>query len=865
MKPERFQQVETIFQAALRREPASRAIFLDGACLDDDELRREVESLLAAHHEAGSFIHAPAVEVAAGVMAEEQSNELINHRLGQYKILAKIGAGGMGEVYLAQDSKLGRKVALKLLPDLFASDEERLSRFKREARAASALSHPNVATVYEIGETGESNYLVMEYIEGQTLAAKINGKPLDSPAILDISTQIADALDEAHRKGIIHRDIKSANIMLTLRGQVKVLDFGLAKIHPAEPLETLGQPNTAVTEPGLVMGTVQYMSPEQALGQTVDARSDLFSLGVVMYEMATGRLPFNGATAVETIEQIRHHQPTAIGRLNYEIPAELERIIRKCLEKDCARRYQSARDLLIDLKNLKRDSDAAAMMVEKGRASVRSPGRLAMIALLVVVAVGLALYVWKTKNAVPPATPYIKSIAVLPFKPLIAEQRDEILEVGMADTLITKLSSLKQITVRPLTAVRKYTDSQQDALAAGRELQVEAVLDGSTQRVGDRLRVTVRLLDIKDGAVIWADKFDAAEKSADFFAVQDSISARLAYALSLQLGKEGERQLAKRYTANLEAYQLYAQGRARWSTFHQAQDSLKFFQAALEKDPNYALAYAGLANAYSVMGIYGPLSPQEAYPQAREAARKALLLDDNLGAAHVSLGAVKIFDEWDWQGAGQEFRRAIELEPNNVDAHNLYGYYLFARGQADEAVDSMRRAHEIDPVWHIPAGDLATSLLYAHHYEEAAAYTEEYLKLNPENVVFLNLLGRAYEEKGLVDKAIATYQRSLAIRSNSRYAQYSLGCIYAKLGRKSDALAIVDELQNDQTQWIDKPAYIAAIYAALGDKNQAFLWLEKAYQEHYPRMFCMRLDPRFDSLHSDERFKAYLHRLHLDS
>jgi serine/threonine-protein kinase len=864
MNRERFQQVETIFQAALERDPTSRAAFLDGACLADAELRSEVESLLAAHDSAGSFIHAPAVEAAAELMADEHTDSLANQNFGQYKILSRIGAGGMGEVYLAQDTRLGRKVALKLLPDLYANDAERLSRFKREARAASSLSHPNVATIYEIGETNESSYIAMEYVEGETLAATINGQPLDSAVILDIAAQIVDALDEAHQKGIIHRDIKSANIMLTTRGQVKVLDFGLAKINAAESTDATSQGLTAATEPGMVIGTVQYMSPEQALGRDVDPRSDIFSLGVVMYEMATGRLPFVGATAVETIEQIRHSQPPAIARLNYEIHPELERIIRKCLEKDRERRYQSAKDLLIDLKNLKRDSDATKAAMEQGRRTFRKRfRRVALIALILIAILGAGIYVWNARQTSQPDA--IKSIAVLPFKPLVAEQRDEILEVGMADTLITKLSSLKQLVVRPLTSVRKYTDPQQDALAAGRELQVETILDGSLQRVGDQLRVTVRLLNVKEGGVLWADTFDATEMSSDLFAVQDSISARLAYALSLKLSSEGERQLAKRYTANPEAYQLYAQGRACWSTFHRAKDSLKFFHAALEKDPSYALAYAGLANAYTIMGVYGPLTPQEAYPQAREAALKALRLDDNLAAAHVSLGAVKILDDWDWPGAGRELQRAIELEPNNVDAHNLYSYYLQAIGRADAAIEAMRRAHEIDPVWHIPAGDLAYSFIFARRYDEAIQFAQEYLKLNPEYSYMVNVLGRAYELKGMMEQAIATFQQSLALRPNSRYAQYSLGCIYAKLGRKREAFAIIQELQNDHSQWIDKPVYVAAIYAALDDKDQAFVWLEKAFQEHYPRMFSLRLDPSFDSLRSDERFKAFLRRVNLSS
>jgi TolB-like protein/predicted Ser/Thr protein kinase len=863
LKPDRWQQVETIFQAALKREPASRAVFLDGACLDDEELRAEVESLLEAHDGVGSFINSPTVEGAAELMAEQHSDSLSGKSLGPYKVITRIGAGGMGEVYLAQDTRLGRRVALKLLPGYFARDEDRLSRFKREARAASALNHPNVATIYEIGETAESNFIVMEYVEGQTLAAKTDGKPVDTAELVRVAAQIADALDEAHTKGITHRDIKSANIMLTARGQVKVLDFGLAKIRPAHQPGRSSEATTEIaTVPGIVLGTVHYMSPEQALGREVDHRSDIFSLGVVMYEMATGRLPFSGATAAETIEQIRHKQPAAIARLNYEVSAELERIIRKCLEKDRERRYQSARDLLIDLKNLERDSASVVAAGERSPATPVWESRrfwLAVIALIV--AIGVGAYFWMSSKRGEPPAAGVRSIAVLPFKPLISDKRDEYLELGMADTLITKLSGLKQIAVRPTTAVRRYTNPQQDALAAGRELQVEAVLEGSIQRLDDRLRVTVRLIDVKDGATLWADKFD--EKVSDIFAVQDSISERLAGALSLKLGSEGERQLSKRYTANLEAYQLYVQGRARWSTFHQAQESLKYFNAALEKDPAYALAYAGLANAYSIMGIYGPLSPQEAFQKAREAALKALQLDDNLAAAHVSLGAVKIFNEWDWAGAGRELKRAMELEPNNVDAHSLYGYYLQAMGRADEAVSEMRRAHEIDPAWHIPNNDIGYALNLAGRYDEAITHAQESLKLRPDNLFLLNVLGQAYLEKGMADQAIATFRQALAFQPNSRDAQAWLGYIYARQGRTGEALAVIKGLKDDQSRWVEKPVVLAQIYAALGDNDQAFAWLDKAYEDRYPHMRDFKLDPSFDVLRSDPRFAAFLKRANL--
>jgi DNA-binding winged helix-turn-helix (wHTH) protein/TolB-like protein/Flp pilus assembly protein TadD len=461
------------------------------------------------------------------------------------------------------------------------------------------------------------------------------------------------------------------------------------------------------------------------------------------------------------------------------------------------------------------------------------------------------------------SSPALKSIAVLPFKPLVVESHDEYLEVGMADTLITKLSNLKQLVVRPTSAIRKYTNLQQDAVEAGRELQVEGVLDGGIQRLGERLRVTVRLIKVKDGTTIWADKFD--EKATDLFAVQDAISERLATALALKLSGESEKLLTLRYTTNIEAYQLYIQGRSHWSTFkpQELETSIKYYNAALEKDPSYALAYCGLANAYSVMGIYGPLPPQEAYPKSREAALKALGLDDNLGQAHAALGAVKIFYDWDWAGAEQALKRAIELNPNNLDAHSLYGYCLQARGMADEAVIEERRAHEIDPVWPVANNDVAVALYLARHYDEAINYAQDTLNLNPNSLRMLCIQGHAYIEKGVPDESLSAFRQVLTIQPNHMRAQAGLGYTYARMGKRHEALEAVKQIKGNNSESTERPHFIAAIYAALGDTNQAFIWLEKAYTDHSPRMWQFKLDPRFNSLRSDERFQAFLRHVNL--
>lgn len=510
-------------------------------------------------------------------------------------------------------------------------------------------------------------------------------------------------------------------------------------------------------------------------------------------------------------------------------------------------------------------SDEAKLPPSVKRLAARPERRIKLALLMSAVAVimlGLAAYLWMANRAAVSQPANLKSIAVLPFKPLVAESHDEYLELGMADTLITKLSSLKQIVVRPTSAVRRYTDLQQDAIAAGRELQVEAVLEGGIQRLGDRLRVTVRLVNTHDGATIWADKFD--ERFTDIFAVQDAISHKLASALALKLVSQGTP--SKRHTTNLEAYQLYLKGRYYWNTFKEKdlETSVKFFNAALEKDPAYALAYSGLANVYSVRGLYGPMLPQEAYPKSKAAALEALRLDDQLAEAHASLGAVMIFYDRDWPGAEQELKRARELDPNCIDSYSLYGYCLQAMGRGDDAIAEMRRAHEIDPVWPVVNNNVANALYFARRYDEAINYAQESLKLDPNPRMFC-IMGLAYLGKGMPELAIAAFQQALSLKRNYERAQAGLGCVYARLGKRSEALDAVRQLKENQDRWIDLPSLIATIYAALGEKDQAFVWLEKAVEDRNPHMWQFKLDPQFDSLRTDERFIAFLRRINLES
>jgi serine/threonine-protein kinase len=751
-------------------------------------------------------------------------------RLGPFEIGERIGAGGMGEVFRARDTRLGREVAIKVLPASSANDPEALRRFEIEARAAAALSHPNILTVHEVGADGPTRYVVAELVDGAPLRG-----PLAPERIAEIGRQICAGLDAAHAKGIVHRDLKPGNLLVARDGAIKIVDFGVAKLLEAPA-------PAGLTEAGAVLGTPGYMSPEQLRGQPVDARSDLFSLGVVLYELFSGRRPFSGPSRADTATATLERDPAPLAGA----PAWLQRVVDRCLEKDPARRYQSARELAFAL-----ESPTASRKLERAPGRRRRPIGAALV-LVAAVALGVVAWRWPRTGAARP----IRTLAVLPFEPLVAAQADAALELGMADTLIARLEGLSDLRVRPIGAVRRYAGREVDAVAAGREQRVDAVLHGSIQQAGDTVRVTVRLVTVGDERPLWTERFDT--RAAGIFAVQDEIAERVVAALRLRLTGDARARLTRRPTESPEAYRLYLLGRyhlSRWTDdgFWKARD---YFQQAIAADPGYALAHAGLADAYHSLSGFNVLPPNQGFPLARQAAEAALRLDDQLAEAHVALATVHLFYDWRWSEAEAEYRRALELNPGSSDAHQMYGYLLVATNRLDEAAAAMQRAHELDPLSLPKICGIGEVLLVSRRFDQAATQFRKALDMDPSFGFGYWALGRALLGQGSLDEAIAAFETSIPLSGDSPDEPAELARAQALAGRRREALAVVDDLQRRSTRRYIPPTEIATIYAALGDRDQAFAWLERARAEHDSVLVFLQVDPMFDPLRGDPRFAA---------
>ncbi|UCF79739.1 MAG: protein kinase [Candidatus Eiseniibacteriota bacterium] len=776
---------------------------------------------------------------------------MIGKTISHYRILEKLGEGGMGVVYKAQDTKLDRTVALKFLPPELMRDSDARMRFFHEAKAAAALSHPNICTVHEIDEAEGQIFIATECVEGETLKQKIESGPMRIDAALRIVIQIAEGLQEAHEKGVVHRDIKSANIMVTPRGQAKIMDFGLAKLRGV----------TQVTKAGTTVGTIGYMSPEQARGGDTDHRTDIWSLGVVLYEMVTGQLPFRGDYAEAVVYSILNETPEPVTALRTGVPMELERIIEKAMAKRREERYQQVNEMLVDLRS-------ASMRAASDRAPHTAGMRVSKRRRWVMLAAGLAgliaITILLTQVLLVRPDGVIDSIAVLPLENLSGDPEQEYFADGMTDALIASLAKISSLKVISRTSVMRFKESDKSLPEIARALNVRAVVEGTVILTGDRVRVTAQLIRAPTDEHLWAESYD--RDLGDILELQSELARAIAKEIHVRLSPQDHERFAAARQLDPEVYQLYLKGRYYWNkrTEEGFQRAIDYFEQAIEKDPAYAPAYSGLADTYALFSSWGMVSPDEVLPKAKAAALKAVELDSTLAEARVSLATVREI-EWDWEGAGREYRRAIELNPSYATAHHWYGLHLSELGSVDEALVAAKRARDLDPLSLIINASVAWHLITAGRHDEAIEELHKALDMDPDFEATHQLLGAAFAEKGLYERAIEELERAVTVGGPLSESAATLGYVYGVAGMDDKARNILKEFDDSSEEKYVAPYFYAVIYSGLGDEKLAFESLERAFRERDPWIVQLKTDPRFRNLRDDPRFSALVRKIGLES